>query len=188
MSKLKYAAQNYDEKSMARARMNNVEASLKISVEIANMIRYKDTERAKRILEQVLDMKAAVPYRKFNRDVAHKTAIGPGRYPVKSVKLMLDLIKLAESNASNKGLSSELYIIHLAPNKGTTQWHHGRKRRTMMKSTNLEIVVAQKSQKKTEKKHDKAEAKKEEKVEHKEEAKEAPKKAPKKTAKKSETQ
>lgn len=170
MSQLKYSMQEYDEKKMARARLNNAPLSRKVATEISNMIRYKSTKKAKMLLEEVIDMKRAVPYRKFNRSVAHKVGIGPGRYPVKAVQEILKLIKLAESNASNKGLGENLIIKHLAPNKGNMQWHHGRQSRRQVKSTHVEIVVCEKEEKS--KDTLKNEKKKTEKVtEHKEEQK-----------------
>ena len=144
MSKVNYSIKSFDEKKMARARLNNVEASFKISIEIANMLRYKTTKRAKAILTEVIALKTAVPYKRFNMDVAHKTGIGPGRYPVKPAKQFLALVKLAENNAAAKGLGSELKIIHLAANKGTTQWHHGRQSRRQMKACHIEIAVCEK--------------------------------------------
>ena len=144
MSKINYSIKGFDEKKMARARLNNVSASFKISINIANMLRYKTTARAKTILNEVIGLKTAVPYKRFNMDVAHKKSIGPGRYPVKPAKEMLSLIKLAEANAANKGLSSDLKIIHLAAQKGTTQWHHGRQSRRQMKACHIEIAVCEK--------------------------------------------
>ena len=148
MSQLKYAMQEYDEKKMAKARLTNSPISRKIAIEISNMIRYKSTEKAKMLLEEVLDMDRAVPYKKFNRAVAHRVGIGPGRYPIKAVAEILTLIKSAEANAQNKGLSSNLVIKHLAANKGNMQWHHGRQSRRQMKSCHVEIVVAEKEAKK----------------------------------------
>lgn len=136
--------QGYDEKNMAKARLNNSEVSRKVSIEICNMIRFKTTKKAKMILEEIMDMKRAVPYKKFNRAVAHRTGIGPGRYPVKTVEEILKLVKLAEANAQNKGLSQDLIIKHMAANKGTMQWHHGRQSRRQMKSAHIEIVVCEK--------------------------------------------
>lgn len=177
MTKLNYAMKGYDEKTMARARLDNAEASFKISIEIANMLRYKTTKRAKTILNEVIAIKTAVPYKRFNMDVAHKRGIGPGRYPVKPAKQFLALIKLAEANAENKGIGQDLKILHLVANKGTTQWHNGRQGRRQMKACHIEIAVGPTELKKAEKQP---------KVEEKTEAKheEAQKKAPKKSTKK----
>jgi large subunit ribosomal protein L22 len=153
MSKLKYSFQGFDEKTMAKARLNNAEVSRKKSIEICNMIRYKTTKKAIQILEEVLEMKRAVPYKSFNRSVAHKTDVGPGRYPIKTVEEILKLIRLAQSNAQNKGLSQDLIIKHLAANKGNMSWHHSRQSRRQMKVANIEIVVSEKAAKKAESKH-----------------------------------
>lgn len=177
MSKINYSIKGFDEKNMARARLNNIEASFKISINISDMLRYKSTTRAKTILNEVIALKTAVPYKKFNMDVAHKKGIGPGRFPVKPAKQFLALIKLAEANAANKGLSSDLKIVHLAANKGTTQWHHGRQSRRQMKACHIEIAVCEKNFANAKR----SEQLKETKIEDKEENVETGKKTTKKT-------
>jgi hypothetical protein len=62
--------------------------------------------RAKRFLEDVLNHKAAVPFRRFNGGVGRNAQVknagypcGQGRWPVKSAEFVLNLLKNAESNA-----------------------------------------------------------------------------------------
>lgn len=154
---MNYSIKNYDEKTMAKAKLSDVGISLKVTVEIFNMIRYKNLAKAKIMLQDVISHKKAVPYKRFNKDVGHKRSIGPGRYPEKASDLILSLLNLVESNASNKGLSDELEIIHLVANKGAGAWHYGRQRRRKMKKSHIEIVVKEKegSLKKTVKKETK---------------------------------
>ena len=55
---------------------------------------------------------------------------------------MLGLINSVEKNAENHGLNiNDLAISYLSVNKGSGQWHFGRKRRRKMKNTNIEIKV-----------------------------------------------
>ncbi len=180
--------QDYDEKRMAKARLNNAPLSRKIATEISNMIRFKSTKKAKMLLEEVMVMKRAVPYKSFNRAVAHRVGIGPGRYPVKAVNEILTLIKLAEANASNKGLGNDLIIKHLAANKGNMQWHHGRQSRRQVKATHVEIVLCEREAKKTKDAPKTENVKHEKPVEHKHTEKkteEASEEKPKKTQTKS---
>ena len=138
----------------------NLTISTKNSVEIANMIRNKKTVRAKTMLEEVISMKKAVPYRRFDREVAHKTAIGPGKYPVAACAEILRLIKGAEANAKNIGLSSNLYLASIVVNKGPKQWHPGRQKRRRMKNTHIQIILKEVNEKKVEKKLEKKVTKK----------------------------
>lgn len=61
--------------------------------------------KAKRYLEDVLAHKQAIPFRRFCRGVGrtaqakNRQSNGQGRWPVKSAKFVLDLLKNAESNA-----------------------------------------------------------------------------------------
>ena len=153
------------ENKQAIVNARNLTISTKNSVEIANMIRNKKTASAKKMLEDVISMKKAVPYKRFNREVAHKTAIGPGKYPVNACTEILKLIKGAEANAKNTGLNQNLYISSIIVNKGPMQWHPGRQRRRRMKNTHIRIILKETNEKniekqKTEKQAEKKETKK----------------------------
>lgn len=59
---------------------------------------------AKKYLEDVLERKRCIPFRKFTGCIGRKAQakefkMTQGRWPVKSCKLVLDLLKNAESNA-----------------------------------------------------------------------------------------
>lgn len=115
--------------------------STKKSVEICNLIRNKNIEQAKKILENVINMKQAVPYNRYNMNIPHKPGMMAARYPVNTCKVILDMLKSIEANAHNKGLTSNLIITHISASKGSLQWHYGRKRRRKMKRTNLKIII-----------------------------------------------
>ncbi len=154
---------------MARATGLDLGISTKISIEIANHLKGKTTEDAKKILNKVLRKEQPIPFKRFTDGVGHRKIIsGPGRYPEKASKEFLKLIEQAEANAQVKGLASQLKIIHLNANKGSDQIRPGRQRRRMFKRTHLEIVVEEQEEpKKSRKKEatpskEKAEEKKEE--------------------------
>ena len=73
--------------------------------ETAFAIRKLALGKAKRYLEDVLAHKQAIPFRRFCRGVGrtaqakNRHSNGQGRWPVKSAKFILDLLKNAESNA-----------------------------------------------------------------------------------------
>jgi len=117
--------------------------STKHSVEIFNLIRNKSIKKAKEILENTINMKQAIPYKRFNKNLAHrKGGMGPGSFPVKTSKVILTLIKSVEANAQNKNLDTNNLIIKKAiANKAGNQYHYGRQRRIKMKRTHLTIIV-----------------------------------------------
>lgn len=119
--------------------------STKYCVEICDYLRNKSVKQAKYILENVLNKKMAIPFKRYNRDVGHKPGIASGSYPVNATIAVLKLIKGVEANAENRGLNkNDLYISKIIANKGSGQWHAGRKRRRKMKNTNIMIEVAEK--------------------------------------------
>ncbi len=133
----------------AKAVGKDLSISTKMSVEVCNFIRNKNINKAKKILNDVIDKKSALPVKRYNKDLAHKKKIGPGRYPLNVCKEVLKLLDQVEANAQFKGLStSDLVISHIKADKAATPFHHGRQRRRKMKRTHLEIIVLEKSEKK----------------------------------------
>ncbi|MBT4540314.1 50S ribosomal protein L22 [Candidatus Woesearchaeota archaeon] len=152
----KYAFEGYNKELMSRAVGNSLGISTKQSIEICNFVRRKPVVRAKKILENVINEKEAIPFKRFNSDVGHKPGIGPGRYPKKASEAILSLIKAAEANAQFKGLNtSNMVIKHICAHKASTPWHHGRQRGVKMKKTHVEIVLEE-----TKKQDPKSESKK----------------------------
>lgn len=135
---------DYDKRRMARACKRWVRISHKAASEIARSIVGMKVEKAKRFLQDVIDMRRAVPYKRYNSDVAHKSSIGAGRYPVNAAKEILDLIKSAEKNAENLGLDvSRLHIKSLLVMKASS---FRRPRRSPLnpqvrKSTHISVVL-----------------------------------------------
>lgn len=138
---------------MARAIGIDLPISLKQSVEICSYIKDKNVRETKKILHNVIEGKAAIPFKKYNRDLGHKTKIGPARYPQKASMQILKLIEAVEANAQFKGLNtSNLVITHISSHKSGKAWHFGRKQRRKMKRTSIEVVVEEKAVKNVESK------------------------------------
>ena len=138
---MNYSMQEIKE-DMAKAYGKSLGISTKVSIEIANHLRGKTTAKAKWILEQVLQKKQAIPFKRFTDGVGHRPGgIGAGRYPQKASEEFLKLVKQAEANAQAKGLSENLVILHLSANKAGSQFRQGRQRRRRFKRSHLEIVV-----------------------------------------------
>lgn len=130
---------------MARAIGTALPISFKQSVEISRFIKNRKVSDAKKILQNVMEKKAAIPFTRYKRDLGHKKKEGPARYPEKASKEFVKLIENVEANAQFKGLNtSNLIITHISAHNSGKTWHFGRKLRRKMKRTNIEIIVEEK--------------------------------------------
>ena len=81
-----------------------------------------EVAKAKAYLNDVIDMKKAVPFKRHNSDVGHRRGMegwAAGRYPVKASKAILTVIENAEANAEYKGMDVEnLKIEHISSHRG----------------------------------------------------------------------
>ena len=121
MSKVEYATQ-YDPATTAKAMAYEINVSPKHCIEILRQLRGKKVAQAKAYLQNVIDKKESVPFKRFARNVGHKrhqSGWGSGRYPVKASREILKLVKHAEANAEYKGLEPEnMTIVHATSKKG----------------------------------------------------------------------
>jgi large subunit ribosomal protein L17e len=101
-----------------------LKAHFKNCIEVCAVIKGMKLERAKSYLENVLEKREAVPFRKSvgarGRHAQAKNMKVPGSvcgWPVGAVRFVRDLLKNAESNADSKALdTSSLYVSHAAAN------------------------------------------------------------------------
>ncbi|MDP7622041.1 MAG: 50S ribosomal protein L22, partial [SAR324 cluster bacterium] len=114
MSNTKYSYQG-EKEGTASVFARGVRISFKESYEIANELRGKTVAKAQKFLSDVLELKAAVPYRRYNHGVPHRTGIGPGRFPKNASERFLKAVNEVEANAEAKGLNtSNLRLIHVS--------------------------------------------------------------------------
>jgi len=136
-----YAFQEFDREKMARALGRDLPISVKHSSMVCNAIRGKSVERAKKILEDAIQIRKAIPFTKYNTDKGHKKKMGPGRYAVHTCMEILKLLNSAEANGHQKNLEG-MEIVHICAHKASKPWHSGRQRRRQMKRSHIEIVVS----------------------------------------------
>lgn len=143
---IKRIKKEIEKEHFAEAKALNLPVSTKASVEIASFIRGKETKKVKTYLQEVIEHKKSIPFKRYNRDVGHKPGqVGAGRFPEKAIGFYMKLINNVEANAENKGLNTESLIIsEVKANKGPGQYHSGRKRGRKMKNTQLFIKVVEK--------------------------------------------
>jgi|SRR3989338_4150036 len=143
-----YTFRDYNPERMARSLGVGLPLSSKQSFEICRFVKNKNLNDAKKILQEVVSLKTAIPFIRYNTDLGHKKKMGPGSYPSKASAQIIKLMEDVEANAQFKGLNtSNLVIAHISAHKAGKAWHYGRKSRRKMKRTTIEIVVEEKAKK-----------------------------------------
>jgi large subunit ribosomal protein L22 len=150
MARIDYS-QKISGENIAKAKANELNMSPKHSIEIATFIRHQRVNDAIAYLNDVVGLKKAIPFRRFNRNVAHKRGLpgnwDAGRYPVKASKAYIRVLESVKKNAEYIGLDADnLEIIHVSANRGRAQKSFfpramGRATPKVRETVNLEVVV-----------------------------------------------
>jgi large subunit ribosomal protein L22 len=136
--------------TLARGKANEIPISPKHAIEIARFIRNKKTSEAVVYLKEVVAEKRPIPFRKFNRKVAHKRGLigwDAGRFPKKASMAYIRLLHSVIKNAEYLGLDTEnLQIVHVSANRGRGfegffPRAMGRASPKRRETVNIEIVV-----------------------------------------------
>jgi len=122
MGRVNYAYKPEDETKAAKAMGYEMPISFKHAVEICRAIRGKKIEEARKLLEEVVEMRRPLPFKRHKKKVAHKRGLEKwyaGRYPQKAAKYVLKVLRNLEANAEYKGLDvGNLIIVHAQAQKG----------------------------------------------------------------------
>ncbi|KAI3761419.1 hypothetical protein L1987_51835 [Smallanthus sonchifolius] len=155
---VKYSKEPENPTKSCKARGSDLRCHFKNTRETAHAIRKLPLIKAKRYLEDVLAHKQAIPFTRFCRGVGrtaqakNRHSNGQGRWPAKSAKFILDLLKNAESNAEVKGLDVDaLHISHIQVNQAQKQRRrtyraHGRINPYMSSPCHIELTLSEKEE------------------------------------------
>ncbi|KAL4304439.1 hypothetical protein GQ457_10G026450 [Hibiscus cannabinus] len=155
---VKYSKEPDNPTKSCKARGSDLRVHFKNTRETAFAIKKLPLVKAKRYLEDVMAHKQAIPFRRFCRGVGrtaqakNRHSNGQGRWPVKSAKFILDLLKNAESNAEVKGLDVDaLHISHIQVNQAQKQRRrtyraHGRINPYMSSPCHIELTLSEKEE------------------------------------------
>ena len=152
MPEFKYAFMGYDPLLHARASGREVDVSPKATREVCEAIKGKTLPDARSFLEDVIDLKRPVPFRRYKLKVGHKSQLQgfpAGRYPQKAAKQVLNVLDNLEANAEFKGLNTEtIKIIHAIAHRGRrilgfTPRAHGRSSPSFNTLTHIEVVAGE---------------------------------------------
>jgi large subunit ribosomal protein L22 len=137
--------------SIARARGIELRMSPKKTYEVLNAIRGLTLEEARKVLQGAIDGTHAIKFRRYNQETAHHKETGPGRYPKKVAKMLLQVLTNAESNAEYEGMDTDsLYILIASCARGrivkaNMPRAQGRATAWNEQTTNVEIVLAERT-------------------------------------------
>ncbi|MDO5851001.1 MAG: 50S ribosomal protein L22 [Methanobacteriaceae archaeon] len=152
MAKNKYSYIVKENEKVAKASGHELKISPKHSVEICRTIRNMYLTDAKAFLEDVIQKKTVVPFKRHNKKVGHRKDLKgwpSGRYPVKAATEILKVIENAEANAENNEMDIEnLKLIHVSANRGViiqgwTSRAFGRASPFNTPTTHIQIVLGE---------------------------------------------
>ncbi|XP_052829265.1 60S ribosomal protein L17 isoform X1 [Octopus bimaculoides] len=151
----RYSCEPENLSKSAKARGSLLRVHFKNTRETAQAIKRMHLKRASRYLKNVMEKKEIVPFRRFCGGVgrhaqAKQWKATQGRWPKKSAKFLLQLLKNAESNAEFKGLDTDhLVIEHIQVNQAPkmrrrTYRAHGRINPFMSSPCHIEVILTEK--------------------------------------------
>jgi len=145
-----------DPAKTAKARGSYLRVHFKNTYETARAIKGLKLKQAQKYLNDVIEHKTAVPYRRHTggpgrHAQAKLFGVSQCRWPEKSCRFLLDLLQNAQSNAEAKKLnSSKLVISHILVNRAPKQRRrthraHGRIGPYLASNSHIELLLSEKS-------------------------------------------
>jgi large subunit ribosomal protein L22 len=147
-----FIEQKYDTDRLAKGAGRDLRIKPKHAREICAVIKGMKFERAKKYLEDVIQLKQSVPFRRHKKKQAHRNDLKQfnwyaGRYPQKTAARIYEILTAVESNAEYKGLDVDLCrVIHAAAHRGRIikryiQRARGRSTAKFKHLSHIEIVI-----------------------------------------------
>merc|ERR1712216_886130 len=151
---VKYAKEPANAAKTCKARGSDLRVHFKNTREAAQAIKGMTLKKAKTYLEDVLEHKQTIPFRRFMGGVGRHPQAKmhnhtQSRWPKKSCIFLQSLLRNAESNAEVKGLDVDtLYISHIQTNRAQGQRRrtyraHGRINPHMSCPSHIELILSQ---------------------------------------------
>ncbi|CAD7947584.1 unnamed protein product [Amoebophrya sp. A120] len=154
---VKYSRTPEDKAKSVKAMGVDLRTSFKNTYNVCQAIKGFKLEDAKKYLQAVIEKKRIIPFRRFKSGVSrdgqcNEFKTTQGRWPEKSCKVVLGLLRNAESNAEFKELSpEELVVSHIAVQRARqgrrrTYRAHGRINAYMSSPCHVELILAEESE------------------------------------------
>merc|ERR1711941_176346 len=146
MGKARYSKEADNPEKSCRAKGSYLRVHFKNTYEVAMSIKGMNLRKAERYLNDVIDKKQAIAFRVFNggpgRHAQGKNVKAPGgqvRWPQKSCRFILDLLKNAASNAEVKELNPDaLEVTHIQVYRA-----HGRINPYQSSPSHIEMILTE---------------------------------------------
>jgi len=154
-----YARIPQNPEKCCKARGDNLRVHFKLTHEAAVALKGMTLVRAKKYLNNVLNHKEIIPFRRYRYGVSRHAQVHAfhhvtqGCWPAKSCQYLLDLLKNAEANAEVKQLDTErLKITHIQVNKAAkthrrTYRAHGRVTAYKGSPCHIEMILTEMAKK-----------------------------------------
>merc|ERR1712066_789677 len=154
---VKYSREPANPSKACKAMGVDLRVHFKNTYETAQAIKGMSLRSAQTYLEDVVEKKQCIPFRKFTGCIgrtpqAKAFKMSQGRWPVKSCKILIDLLKNAESNAEFKNLDADnLVIKHVqvdAAQQGRRRTYraHGRINAYMSSPCHIQLILEEKEE------------------------------------------
>ncbi|SBS85734.1 60S ribosomal protein L17, putative [Plasmodium ovale] len=149
---VKYAKKLRDYGKCAKGAGMDLRVHFKNTLETARAIRRMKLIDAKKYLNDVIEMKRCVPFRRYNGGVGRTNQAKEfnhtqGRWPVKSCKFLLNVLDNVQANAEARNLEvGKLKLIHVMvnrarPGRRRTFKAHGRINPYMSSPCHIQIIA-----------------------------------------------
>ncbi|XP_064390547.1 large ribosomal subunit protein uL22 [Halichondria panicea] len=155
----RYAIEPENSSKSCKARGEDLRVHFKNTREAAQAIKGMHLKKALRYLNDVLEKKQIIPFRRFSGGVGRKaqaknfkTPGSQGRWPKKSCDFLIGLLRNAESNAEVKMLNTDALVIeHIQVNRAAklrrrTYRAHGRINPFMTSPCHIEMFLMEKDE------------------------------------------
>ena len=154
---VKYSREPAVPTKAAKARGSDMRIHFKNTYEVADAIRGMKLEKAMRYLQDVIEHKQCIPFRKYAATAgrtaqAHPFHVTQGRWPKKSCQHVLELLENVKANAESRGLDlKKTYITHTQVNKAPKGRRrsfkaHGRIKDWCSSNCHVELFVTEKEE------------------------------------------
>lgn len=114
--------------------------STKHAIAICNFIRGKNIDKAISQLQEVADVKRAIP---MKGELPHRKGMERGRYPSNAAKQFIKLLKQLSANATINGIDLEKTRIECKANRASRPYRRGGSQRFKRTHVTLKLIIKQ---------------------------------------------
>jgi len=154
---VKYSREPTNPSKACKAMGVDLRVSFKNSYNVCQAIKGMNLKAAQKYLEDVMEKKQCIPFRRFTGCIGRTPQAKAfkhtqGRWPEKSCKFVLDLLRNAESNADFKNLDTDnLTVSHMQVDRAQqgrrrTYRAHGRIGPYMSQPCHIQLILQEKEE------------------------------------------